>query len=509
MSATPSSGRVLMTIAVMSATVMQVLDTTIVNVALPHMAGALSATPDQISWVLTSYLVASAIVMPLTGYFTDRLGQRNYLLISILGFVVASGLCGIATNLAEIVSFRLLQGLFGASLIPLSQSIMVQAFTARERGRAMAIWGMGIMVGPILGPTLGGYLTDTLSWRWTFYINLPVGAISLLLAWRTVKDTPRRPRTTDWRGLMLMFLAVGGLQFVVDRGNQEDWFSSAMIQIVAIAAAVGLLGFVYRSLSRPGHALIDLHIFRDRNFASSCALLAVFAFGLFSAIVLQPLMLESLLGYPAATAGLVMAPRGVASLVSMLVVGRLINRVPPRNLVLGGIIVGTAGAFAMTGYNLHDNLWFLIWPSLLQGLAVGPVFVPLATIAYKTLPSAKVPEASGMYNLIRTLGTSVGISIVATVLTRQTQVAWSEVGSNIQPFSPALGDYLARFGLSPSSAQAPALLAHELARQAQMIGMVDAFATIAWVYLFMIPFVFLLEGGRLHAEAGPAAAVGE
>lgn len=498
-----------MTIAVMSATVMQVLDTTIVNVALPHMAGELSATPDQISWVLTSYLVASAIVMPLTGYFTDRLGQRNYLLISIFGFVVASGLCGIATNLGEIVTFRLLQGVFGASLIPLSQSIMVQSFTAHERGRAMAIWGMGIMVGPILGPTLGGYLTDALSWRWTFYINLPVGVLSLLLAWRTVPDTQRRPRTTDWPGLALMFLAVGGLQFLVDRGNQEDWFNSTTMQIVAAASAFGFLGFIYRSLSQPGHALIDLRIFRDRNFASSCALLAVFAFGLFSAIVLQPLMLENLLGYPAATAGWVMAPRGVASLVSMLLVGRLINRVAPRNLVLGGILVGTAGAFAMTGYNLEDNLWFLIWPSVLQGLAVGPVFVPLATIAYKTLPHTVVAEASGMYNLIRTLGTSIGISIVATVLTRQTQVAWSEVGSHVQPFNPALYNYLGRLGMDPSSTHAPAMLAHELARQSQMIGMIDAFATIAWVYLLLVPLVFLLERGHLHSGTAPAAAVGE
>lgn len=507
MSPAPNTSRVLMSIAVMSATVIQVLDTTIVNVALPHMAGQLSATPDQISWVLTSYLVASAIVMPLTGYFTDRLGQRNYLLLSVFGFVVASGLCGIATNLAEIVSFRLLQGVFGASLIPLSQSIMVQSFSAEERGRAMAIWGMGIMVGPILGPTLGGYLTDALSWRWTFYINLPVGALSLLLAWRTVPDTPRRARTTDWPGLVLMFLAVGGLQFVVDRGNQEDWFNSTTIQIVAIVSAIGLIGFIYHSLSSTGHALIDLHIFRDRNFTSSCMLLMVFAFGLFSAIVLQPLMLENLLGYPAATAGWVMAPRGVASLVSMLVVGRLINRVPPRNLVLGGIVVGTLGAFAMTGYSLRNSLWFLIWPSILQGLAVGPVFVPLATIAYKTLPRAMVPEASGMYNLIRTLGTSIGISIVATILTRQTQVAWSELGTHIQPFNPALHHYLGRLGLDPSSTQAPALLAHELARQSQMVGMVDAFATLAWVYVLMIPLVFLLESGQLHQTGATPAVV--
>ncbi len=498
-----------MTIAVMSATFLQVLDTTIVNVALPHMAGELSATPDQISWVLTSYLVATAVCMPLTGYFTDRWGQRKLLLISIFGFVIASGLCGVATNLTQIVSFRVLQGVFGASLIPLSQSIMLQAFTADERGRAMAIWGMGIMIGPIIGPTLGGYLTETLSWRWTFFINLPAGAVSLLLAWRTVPDTPKRERPLDWRGLALMFCAIGGLQFIIDRGNREDWLNSELIQVVAVAAAVGMIGFLYHSFTHTREGLLDLRIFRDRNFTSACLLLALFSLGLFSAIMLQPLMLESLFGYPASVAGWIMAPRGVASLISMIVVGRLINHITPRNLVLVGIALGIVGAVAMTRYSLQVNHWFLIWPAILQGLAVGFVFVPLATIAYATLPSTSNAEAAGLYNLIRTLGTSIGISIVATIMARQTQVAWSEAGSNIQPFNPALHAYLDRIGLSLSDPQAARLLARELGRQAQMIGIVDAFTAIAWSFLLMLPLVFFLQRGFPHRDAARAAIVVE
>ena len=503
---TVAKSRALMTIAVMSATFMQVLDTTIVNVALPHMAGELSATPDQISWVLTSYLVASGIVMPLTGYLADRWGQRQLLLISIFGFVITSGLCGIATNLAEIVTFRVLQGLFGASLIPLSQSIMLQAFTAQERGRAMAIWGMGIMIGPILGPTLGGYLTEALSWRWTFFINLPVGAISLLLAWRTVPDTERRPRQLDWLGLTLMFIAIGGLQFIVDRGNREDWFNSELIQVVAFISTFGLIGFLYHSFTHRRETLIDLTIFRDRNFTSACLLLSLFSFGLFSAIMLQPLMLENLLGYPASLTGWIMAPRGLASMVSMVVVGRMINHVSPRNIVFIGIALGIAGSAAMTRYALEINHWFLIWPALLQGLAVGFVFVPLATVAYATLPQRSVAEASGMYNLIRTLGTSIGISIAATIMVRESQVAWSEAGSNFQPFNPALHQYLDRLGLTYTDPQAARLLGGELARQAQMVGIVDAFNAIAWSFVLMVPLVFLLRRGHPH-RGEPASAL--
>jgi len=504
-----SSQRFWISLAVMSATIMQVLDTTIVNVALPHMQGQLGATPDQISWVLTSYLVMSGIFMPLTGYFSDKLGQKDYLLISILGFVVASALCGIATNLAEMVLFRLLQGMFGAALVPLSQSIMVQTFPANERGKAMAIWGVGVMVAPILGPTLGGYLTEALNWRWTFYINLPVGVFSLLLAWRLVPDTEKRQRGMDWIGLLLMTLAIGGLQFILDRGNRDDWFNSNTIQMVTIVTIAGWVGFVYHALTAKNHTLFDLRIFRDRNFSTSSVLLAVFGLGLFGAIVLQPIMLENLFDYPASTAGLMMAPRGIASMVSMILVGRLITRVEPRVLITIGTLLCGIGSYAMTKYSLYVDQWWLIWPIVVQGFGLGMVFVPLSTVAFTTLPREASAEAAGIFSLMRTVGSSIGISIVTTVMIRHMQIAWNEIGGHIQPFNPALAPYLSGLNLNMSDPAAAGILAQELARQAQMVGLLDAFMFITWSFVFMLPLVLLLRRSSRKPPAGAAVAAPE
>src|SRR5665213_1048363 len=281
-------------LAVMSATLIQVLDTTIVNVALPHMMGELGATVDQISWVLTSYLVSSAIVMPLTGYFADTLGRKRYLLISITGFVISSALCGIAQNRVQIVGFRLLQGVFGASLVPLSQAIMSDAYPPEDRGKAMAIWGMGVMVGPVLGPTLGGYLTDVASWRWTFYINVPVGALSFFLATQYVRDSVKRERRMDWTGLALLGSGVAGVQYMLDRGTTRDWFSAWAIRASAGIAAVGFIAFLVHSWRQGSHALFDIRIFKDRNFAIACAAMAALGLGLFGGLVVQPILLEGL-----------------------------------------------------------------------------------------------------------------------------------------------------------------------------------------------------------------------
>ncbi|MGD8940131.1 MAG: DHA2 family efflux MFS transporter permease subunit, partial [Gammaproteobacteria bacterium] len=328
--------RLLTSIAVMSASVMQVLDTTIVNVALPQMQGQLGATPDQISWVLTSYLISSGVFMLLTGYFSDRLGQRRYLMISIIGFTIASLLCGIAESLDQLIVFRLLQGIFGAALVPLAQSIMVQTFPREERGRAMAIWGIGVMVGPILGPTLGGWLTEVISWRWTFFINLPVGIFSALLTWRVVADSEKRERKMDWWGLLYLIFFLGGLQFVLDRGVQEDWFDATSIRIMTAFSVLGFVFYLWHSMDKSIHPVFNPAIFRDRNFATASLLLAVFGLGLFGALMLQPMMLGTLMGYPALTIGLLLAPRGIASMISMMVIGRIINRVDPRVLIAIG-----------------------------------------------------------------------------------------------------------------------------------------------------------------------------
>lgn len=493
-SAPPAAAeRLLITFAVMSATLIQVLDTTIVNVALPHMQGELGATADQSSWVLTSYLVSSAICMPLTGYLSDVLGRKRLLLISIAGFVLASALCGISRSLGQIVAFRLLQGIFGASLVPLSQAIMADAYPPQDRGKAMALWGLGVMVGPVLGPTLGGWLTEFASWRWTFYINVPVGALSLFLAAQFVPETSRRERRMDWTGFALLSIGISGLQYLLDRGNQQDWFSAQDIRISAVLAAIGVPAFIYYSLRRGPLAIFDVRIFKDRNFATACLLMAALGLGMFGGLVVQPILLEGLLGYPIVTTGLVMAPRGIATAIAMIVVGRMVSRVDARVLVAAGILISCAGSFAMTSYSLDVSMMWIIWPAFLQGIGLGLIFVPLSTIAYATLDRTRMAEAAGIYSLVRTIGAAAGISVVTTVFTRQTQVVWNELGGHVNVFNPAVIDYLRRLGLSPDDPQGAAMIAGELAQQTQMSAMLDVFQLITWSFLVMLPLVLLLR----------------
>jgi DHA2 family multidrug resistance protein len=486
----------MITLAVMSATLIQVLDTTIVNVALPHMAGELGATTDQISWVLTSYLVSSAIVMPLTGYFSDTLGRKRFLLVSIAGFVAASALCGIAQSLFQIVAFRLLQGVFGAALVPLSQAIMTDAYPVEERGKAMAIWGLGVMVGPVLGPTLGGWLTDVAGWRWTFYINLPIGALSWFLAWQYVPDSVRRERRMDWTGLVLLGCGVAGLQYMLDRGTSQDWFAATDIRISAAMAVVGIGGFAWHSLRRGPDALFDLRIFKDRNFAMACLVMGALGLGLFGGLVLQPILLEGLLGYPIVTTGLVMAPRGVATAISMIVVGRLVSKTDPRILVGAGMLLSAAGSHAMTWYSLDVSTMWVIWPAFLQGMGLGLIFVPLSTIAYATLERSRMAEAAGIYSLVRTVGAAAGISIVTTLMSRQAQVIWNELGGHISKYNPALIEYLRPLHLSPTDPHAMALVAAQIAKQAEMSAMLDVFKVTTWSFLGMLPLVLLLKRKR-------------
>jgi DHA2 family multidrug resistance protein len=488
--------RALITVAVMSATLMQVLDTTIVNVALPHMEGSLSSTSDQITWILTSYLVASAIFMPLTGYFTDRLGRKNYLLISILGFVIASALCGAAVNITQIVVFRLLQGVFGAALVPLSQAIMADVYPEEDRGTAMAIWGMGVMVGPILGPTLGGYLTEIASWRWTFYINVPVGILSLILAWRVVPDTPKKERQMDWFGLFLISLSIGATQYFLDRGNQDDWFSSGGIRTAAFLAMMGLLGFLLHSSYQKEKSVFDVSIFNDRNFTLASLILALFGLGLYGAMVILPLMLEGLFNYPVLTTGLVMAPRGISGLVSMMFVGKLIKTMDPRLIIVLGIAISGSGMLLGTYYNLNISPGWIIGPLILQGFGLGMIFVPLSAIAFSTLPAHLRSEAAGLFSLLRTIGSSVGISVVATILSRHTQIAWNQLGGFINPYNPALTGYLQSIHMNMQEPLAILILGKQLATQAQMISFVDVYAFISWSFAAMLPLVLLLKKSK-------------
>ncbi|HJV85223.1 MAG TPA: DHA2 family efflux MFS transporter permease subunit [Noviherbaspirillum sp.] len=501
------ASRLMITLAVMSATLIQVLDTTIVNVALPHMQGELGATTDQISWVLTSYLVTAAIFMPLTGYFSDILGRKRYLLVCIAGFVGASALCGISENLFQIVVFRMLQGIFGAALVPLSQAIMTEAYPPQERGKAMAIWGLGVMVGPVLGPTLGGWLTEAASWRWTFYINVPVGALSLFLASQFVPDTPKKTRRMDWPGVTLLAAGVAGTQYALDRGNQQDWLAATDIRVTAALGVIGIAGFAWHSLRKKERALFDIRIFTDRNFAMACLVIALLGLGMFGTIVVQPILLERLLNYPILTTGIVMAPRGVATAISMLVVGRLVGRVDARFLVGSGMLISALGSHFMTKYSLNINAFWIIWPAMLQGAGMGLIFVPLSTIAYATLPRARIAEAAGLYSLVRTMGSAVGISIVTTLMSRQGQVLWNELGGKLTRFNPAVMHYLQGLGLRPDDPKAVALMAQQVAQQAEMLAMINVFQLITWSFVVMLPLVFLLR--KSQGGGGPVAVASE
>jgi DHA2 family multidrug resistance protein len=497
--------RFLITIVVMSATLMQVIDTTIVNVALPQMQGSLGASSDEITWTLTSYLVSSAIFMPMTGYFSDRLGRKNYLIISIAGFTLVSALCGASRSLSEIVAFRLLQGVFGAGLVPLSQAILADIFPPGDRAKAMAIWGIGVMVGPILGPTLGGYLTDVSTWRWTFYVNVPVGIFALLLA-NCVPEMPTKSRKMDWTGLICISMAIGGLQYVLDRGNADDWFQSTSICFVTYLAVTGCLGFIFHSMYSKT-SVFDLKIFTDRNFLVSSILLCIFGLGLYGMMVIQPIMMQGLYYYPPLMAGLMMAPRGISGMISMMVVGKLMKYVDSRLFIICGLLVSIYGMSIGTRYSLHSmSPFWLFFPMLIQGVGLGMVFVPLSTIAFSTLPISLRTEAAGLFSLLRTLGGSIGISVAITIATRGTQVFWNQLGAWITPYNNQVVQYLAPMNLLPTDPKGAALLGNLVLRQAQMMSFVNVFAFIMWCFICMIPLVFVIKKGRKTTSADPILA---
>lgn len=492
--------RWLITLVVMAATLIQVIDTTIINVALPHMQGALSASSDEITWTLTSYLVSSAIFMPLTGYFADRFGRKKFLFICITGFTITSGFCGAATTLPQIVFFRLLQGVFGASLVPLSQAILADIFPPEDRGKAMAIWGLGVMVGPVIGPTLGGYLTDMVSWRWTFYVNVPVGLFTLSLI-HVIPDSQTRQRKMDWLGLLLISTAIGCMQYILDRGNQADWFAARSIRIATVLMLVGIVGFIIHNIRHKENVVFDLSIFKDRNFLLASFLLCIFCLSLYGTMVIYPLLMEGLLNYPALTAGLMISPRGISGMISMLIVGKLINRYDPRWLIALGIIVSIYGIHLSTQYSLqHVSMYWLIVPMTLQGFGMGLVFVPLSTVAFSTLANSKRTEAAGLFSLLRTIGGSIGISIVITLQTRNTQYFWNMLGGYITPYRWQVSEYLKPLHLSIFNPKGTMILAKEIAQQATMLSFINVLAFIMWCFVFMLPLVFLLKRGQSSTQ---------
>jgi MFS transporter, DHA2 family, multidrug resistance protein len=488
----PFIEKVLSSTAVLLAVLMVILDMTVVNVALPDMMGALGATPDQITWVLTSYIVAEAIIIPMSGFLAERFGRKQVLTVSVAGFVIASMLCGQSHTLFQMVVFRLLQGGFGASVVPLSQATMVDTFDAQSRGKAMAIWGIGVLLGPIMGPTVGGFITDHLGWQWVFYINLPIGIVNLALIAAYIRHTEHTGAALDWFGAALLALGVGSLQMLLDRGNSEDWLQSPLIVGLALVSIVCLIAFVVRSFNRPD-AILKLSLLKDRNLATSTFLIMAFGVGMLSTIALQPLFLEHLLGYPAGTAGLVMAPRGIAVTVGMILVATMISHVDSRWLVFVGLILSAAGTYATTWYGLEIDKSSIILPTIVQGIGMGMIFVPLSTLAYQTLPKDASDQAASIFNIARTIGGSVGIAIAATILTRTTHENLQTLGAGINPYNPALRSWLEATGLSISDPRTQQILGTELTRQSTMIGFIEAFGFVTLSFLILIPFVLLLK----------------
>ncbi|HMK67643.1 MAG TPA: DHA2 family efflux MFS transporter permease subunit [Stellaceae bacterium] len=486
----------MVTISVMLATVMQVIDTTIANVALPHMQGGLSATQDQIAWVLTSYIVAAAIATPLTGWVAGRWGRKRLFLISVVGFTVASILCGAAQSLAEIVVFRLLQGIFGAALVPLSQATLLDAYPREKHGYAMALWGVGVMVGPIFGPTLGGWLTESYSWRWVFYINVPVGILAFLgIATFMAEHRLEKSRPFDFFGFAMLSLAVGACQMLLDRGELKDWFSSTEILVETAIAGLGLYTFIAHSLTAE-HPFVDPRLLRDRNFVSGILCIAVVGVVLFATLALLPALMQDLLNYPVFTTGVILAPRGIGTMVAMIVVGRIMSRVDARLLILLGLLLTALSLYQMMGISLEADEWFLIRTGALQGLGIGFVFPPLSALAFTTLPSQLRTEAAGIFSLMRNIGASIGISVVETLLVRTIQINHQELVEHLNPFAQALRMLPADSIWNMRTAAGLAMLDNEVNRQASMMAYVADFKFMMLVTLSVVPLLLLLRSSH-------------
>ena len=490
-SAAGQPNKTMITVVVMTATIMQVLDTTIANVALPHMQGSLGATQDQIAWVLTSYLVASAIATPVTGWLASQLGRTRLFTYALGGFTVSSMLCGIATTLPEMVLFRLLQGIFGAALVPLSQATLLDTYPRSEVGRAMGIFSMGVMVGPILGPIVGGYLTDQLTWRWCFYINVPLGIVAILGALAFIPETSRAVgRKLDWLGFTFLSLTIACFQLALDRGEQKGWLQSPEIMIEAALMAFGLYMFVVHSATtrRP---FFDVRLFRDRTFVLSNAIMTLIMLVYYGSMALTPQMLQGELNYPVLTAGLVMAPRGLGTIAAILLVGRISKYTGPRLLIGLGLALSALSLYLMSGWSLSVGSRDIVLLGLLQGSSIGFINVPLTTNAFTTLDDDLRTEASGFYNLMRNIGSAAGISITSAILVRSAQVNHSYLAEFMTPF---------RHIAMPGGTAGLEMLNAGISQQALMIAYINVFMILAVLCVLIIPVVAFLHVPRIQSN---------
>ncbi len=502
-------------VAVMLGTFMEVLDTTVVNVSLPHIAGNLSATVDQATWVLTSYLVANAIILPMTGWLANHFGRKRILLLSVAGFTTASFLCGLAPNLPALIFFRILQGATGGGLQPLSQAILLESFPPSQRGKAMAFWGLGIVVAPMLGPVLGGWITDSYSWRWVFYINLPVGIAATVMSLLFVWDPPYIQRShgaIDYWGIGMLSVGMASLQIMLDKGQDEDWFSSDLIRTLCFFAVVGLGAFLIREL-RTRHPVVDLRVFKIRTYATGVFMMTVLGFVLYGSTVLIPIWLQTLMGYPSLDAGLAMLPRGLGSFLMMPVVGVLMSKVEPRKLLAAGVILAAISLFQLSHLSLNAGYWDIFWPQILQGLSMGLLFVPLTTITNDPIPKERMGNATSLFNVMRNIGASVGISSVTTIVARHSQAHTNILGANVNRYNPAAVQVFnaARSGfmakgmdVMTATRAAYAAVFGMVERQAAMLSFTEGFRILGGLFLLMLPLILLMrrpahQGGETMA----------
>jgi DHA2 family multidrug resistance protein len=489
-----------------------VLDTTVVNVSLPHIAGNLSASTDEATWVLTSYLVANAIILPMTGWLANRFGRRNLLLLSVFGFTCFSFLCGIAPNLPLLIVFRVFQGATGGGLQPLSQAILMEAFPPEKRAKAMAFWALGIVVAPMLGPVLGGWITDSYSWRWLFYINIPVGIAAVVMVSFFIFDPPyirRGKGGVDYWGIGLLAVGIGALQIMLDKGQEADWFGSRFVQVLFVLTVVSVTLFVLREL-RTQHPIVHLSVFKNTTFATGVFLMTVLGFVLYGSTVLLPLWLQTLMGYSAMQAGMAMLPRGLGSFLFMPVVGILMSKIEPRKLLGTGLVVSAFSLFSLSRLNLNAGYWDIFWPQLLQGTAMGLLFVPLTTLTNGGIPKEEMGNATSLFNLMRNMGASIGIAGVTTTVARHSQSHINILSAHVTSGDPAavamlssLKNGMMAHGMDAITAanQAYAAMFGLVERQAAMLSYVDAFRLLAAMFILVLPLILIMR--KPKGPSGP------
>jgi DHA2 family multidrug resistance protein len=504
-------------VAVMSSAIMEVIDTSVVNVSLPHIAGSLSATTDEATWVLTSYIVANAIILPISGWLANYFGRKRLLMSVVTGFTVSSVLCGFALNLPMLVFFRVMQGITGGGLQPLSQAVLLEEFPPERRGTAMAFWGLGIIAAPILGPTLGGWITDNYSWRWVFYINLPIGILSLGLIYLFIVDPPYLRRGTarvDAIGIGLLALGIASFQVLLDKGQEADWFASVFMRVLAVTAVVTLVAFVIREL-KTAQPLVDFRLLRFRTFSAGVTVAAALGFVLYGSLVLLPLFMQSLLGFTAETAGFWSSPRGIGTAVMMPLTGYLLGRRWDARLLLSiGLVVASVAFFNYSHLSLAAGPTDFLMPQIVQGIGMALVFVPLTTITMDPIPLPSMGYATSIYSLMRNIGSSIGISFVTTMLARRSQLHQSRLVESITPYSTDAANWLhsvagavGTSGSDPQSAANTALAAiYAVAqRQAALLSFLDLFHLLGIMFLVTVPLVWIMK--RPRAGRGAAGAV--